>query len=186
MVFSNCHFCYRRTSKKKTAMVATNASKKNCVASWQNVATLAEKIECIWFELNFTITAIIWQVSTFQSNYACVGCNCDPCCLVPFDHHAVILWKSRNRYWSWRAYIWWRVHMKVVMDVHTTQRMCKRTSGRTRDVPLDGGVCISGRTCERTYVRWHVHSSLICHVRARTTIRSTRVHLISVRLKFPT
>ena len=43
--------------------------------------------------------------------------------------------------------------MKVVMDVRTTQRTCKRTSGRTRDLRVDGGVCTSGRTCERTYVR---------------------------------
>ena len=69
--------------------------------------------------------------------------------------------------------------MNVVTDVRTTQRTCKRTSGRTRDVQVDGRVRTSGRTCERTYVRWHVHSSC---ARARTKIRSTRVDLISVRL----
>ena len=43
--------------------------------------------------------------------------------------------------------------MNVVTDVRTTQRTCKRTSGRARDVRVDGRVCASGRTCERTYVR---------------------------------
>ena len=42
-------------------------------------------------------------------------------------------------------------------------------------------VCTSGRTCERRYVRWNVHSSRAC---ARTKIRSTGVYLISVRLGF--
>ena len=40
--------------------------------------------------------------------------------------------------------------MNVVTDVRTTQRACKRTSGRTRDVRVDGRVRTSGRTCERT------------------------------------
>ena len=56
--------------------------------------------------------------------------------------------------------------MNVVTDVRTTQRTCKRTSGWT---------------CERTYVRRHVHSS---RAPAGTKIRSTRVDLISVRLGF--
>ena len=43
--------------------------------------------------------------------------------------------------------------MNVVTDVRTTQRTCKRTSGRTRDVRVDGRVRTSGWTCERTYVR---------------------------------
>ena len=72
--------------------------------------------------------------------------------------------------------------MKVVTDVRTTQRTCKRASGRTRGVRVDGRVHTSGRTCEHTYVRWHVHSS---RARARTKIRSSRVGLISVRLGFP-
>ena len=42
-------------------------------------------------------------------------------------------------------------------------------------------VRVDGWMCERTYVRKHVHSSL---ARARAKIRSTRVDLISVRLKF--
>ena len=34
--------------------------------------------------------------------------------------------------------------MNVVTDVRTTQRTCKRTSGRTRDVRVDGRVRASG------------------------------------------
>jgi len=43
--------------------------------------------------------------------------------------------------------------MNEVTDVRATQRTCKRTSGRTCDVRVDGRVRTSGRTCERTYVR---------------------------------
>ena len=43
--------------------------------------------------------------------------------------------------------------MNVVTDMRTTQRTCKRTSGRTRDVRVEGRVRTSGRTCERTYLR---------------------------------
>ena len=50
--------------------------------------------------------------------------------------------------------------MNVVTDVRTTQRKCKRTIGRTRDVRVGGRVCIR-----------------------RTEIRSTRVDLIFVRAR---
>ena len=43
--------------------------------------------------------------------------------------------------------------MNAVTDVRTTQRTCKRASGRTRDVQVDGRVRTSERMCERTYVR---------------------------------
>jgi hypothetical protein len=43
--------------------------------------------------------------------------------------------------------------MNVVTDVHTTQRTRERTSGRTRDVRVDGRVRTSGWARERTYVR---------------------------------
>ena len=67
----------------------------------------------------------------------------------------------------------------VVTDVRTTQRTCKRTSGRMRGVPVGGRT--SGRTCERTYGRRRVRSS---RAGARTKIRSIRVGLILVRLGF--
>ena len=49
--------------------------------------------------------------------------------------------------------------MHVVTDVRTTQRTCKRTSGRTREVRVDGRVRIgvdgrvSVRTCVDTFTR---------------------------------
>ena len=37
------------------------------------------------------------------------------------------------------------MQMNVVTDVRATQRTCKRTSGGTRDVRVDGRVRTSGR-----------------------------------------
>ena len=63
--------------------------------------------------------------------------------------------------------------MNVVTDVRTTQRTCKRTSGRTRDVRVDGRVRTSGRTytcarAVRTYFCTCVDKNVPTrHVRAR-------------------
>ena len=70
--------------------------------------------------------------------------------------------------------------MNVVTDVRTTQRTCKRTSGRTPTYEWTD-TCAYEWTDVCTYVRWHVHSS---RARARTEIRST-LGLISVRLNLP-
>ena len=44
--------------------------------------------------------------------------------------------------------------MNVVTDVRMTQHTCKRTNGRTRDVRVDGRVCVrvDGRVSVRTCV----------------------------------
>ena len=71
--------------------------------------------------------------------------------------------------------------MNVVTDMRTTQRTCKRTSGRVTYEWTDVFLRVDGRVSACTCVRWHVHSS---RARTRTKIKSTQADLFSVRLRF--
>ena len=68
--------------------------------------------------------------------------------------------------------------MNVVTDVRTTQRTCKRTSGRTRDVRVDGRVPTSGRTCEG--IAALTRSLVTCAHTYENKVDSSRPYLIYV------
>ena len=64
--------------------------------------------------------------------------------------------------------------MNEVTDVRATQRTCKRTSGRTRDVRVEGRARTSGRMDVCVYVRALTRSLVTCASTCENKVDSSR------------